>query len=381
MAKRSNGEGTVRKRADGSWEARLAYVDEATGKLRRKSFYGRSATAVRRRLEEARAHLEVDAPAIDIKISVEAWCRLWLETTVAASSRRATTKELYEHLTRVHIAPPPFGSMRLDRIRPSDIEALILRLRGKGLAESTVQRIFVMLRLALDGAVRDRMITANPARVVRQPSVQRTEARHLSPAEVVSLLNHAAGTRYTVILRLIAVTGLRKGEAQALKWDAVDLDTGRLVVRGTLARVQGSLTVTPPKTALSRRVLPLAPAEIAMLREHRAAQDVERAIAGPEWVESGFVFTTETGRPLDPRNVLHAITRAADKAGLAGVNVHTLRHSAATAWLEAGVNIKAVSTLLGHADIRMTADVYSHVSDAVARGAMETLSGILQGDP
>ncbi len=191
-------------------------------------------------------------------------------------------------------------------------------------------------------------------------------------------MNHAAGTRYSAILRLIATTGLRKGEALALTWDSVDLDTGRLVVRGTLARVQGNLTVTPPKTAMSRRMLPLAPAEIAMLRDHRAAQDAERVTAGPEWVETGFVFTTETGRPFDPRNVLHAITKAAGKAGLAGVNVHTLRHSAATAWLEAGVNIKAVSTLLGHADIRMTADVYGHVSDAVARGAMETLSGILR---
>ena len=90
------------------------------------------------------------------------------------------------------------------------------------------------------------------------------------------------------------------------------------------------------------------------------------------------MFTTETGRPMDPRNVLRAMTRAADRAGLVGVNVHTLRHSAATAWLEAGVNIKAVSTLLGHADIRMTADVYGHMSDAVARGAMETLSGVLK---
>jgi integrase len=136
--------------------------------------------------------------------------------------------------------------------------------------------------------------------------------------------------------------------------------------------------VTPPKTALSRRTLPLARAEVALLTELRATQLAERELAGPEWSDEDFVFTTETGRPMDPRNVLRALTTAASKAGLSGVNVHTLRHSAATAWIEAGVNIKAVSTLLGHADIRITADVYGHVSDAVARAAMETLSGILR---
>ena len=109
-----------------------------------------------------------------------------------------------------------------------------------------------------------------------------------------------------------------------------------------------------------------------------ATQAAEREHGGPEWSDENFVFTTETGRPMDPRNVLRALTSAASKAGLTGVNVHTLRHSAATAWIEAGVNIKAVSTLLGHADIRITADVYGHVSDAVARAAMETRSDILR---
>lgn len=138
------------------------------------------------------------------------------------------------------------------------------------------------------------------------------------------------------------------------------------------------MVITAPKTAQSRRVLPLAPSEVELLRQHRVAQAGERARAGSLWQEGGFVFTTETGQPVDARNALRALTTAAKKAGLAGVNVHTLRHSAATAWLEAGVNIKAVSSLLGHSDIRITDDVYGHVSDAVARAAMVTLSDVLK---
>ncbi|WP_448060653.1 tyrosine-type recombinase/integrase [Cellulomonas hominis] len=378
MAKRSNGEGSVRKRSNGSWEARLVYVDEASGALRRQSFYGRTGADARKQMQAARARLATGSPVVDATITVASWSRQWLETTVAASSRRGTTKDLYERLARVHIEPPPFGQLQLDRVRPTDVEALILRLRAEGLAAATVQRIFVVLRLSLDGAVRDGMIARNPASAVKAPSIERTEAVHLEPGDVVTLLDHAAGTRYSALFRLIATTGLRKGEALALTWDSLDLEGGALHVRGTLARTGNGLFVAPPKTALSRRTLPLARAEVELLTVHRAAQLAERELAGPAWSDEGFVFTTETGHPMDPRNVLRALTTAASKAGLTGVNVHTLRHSAATAWIEAGVNIKAVSTLLGHADIRITADVYGHVSDAVARAAMETLSDILR---
>lgn len=381
MAKRSNGEGSVRKRPNGTWEARFHYEDPSTGEIRRRSFYGRTAAEARQQMRDAGERLAAGAPVTDSSMTVQEWCRRWLDTTVAASSRRATTKALYEGLSRAHLESPPFGNLTLDRVRPSDIEALILRLRARGLAQSTVQRIFIVIRLALAGAVRDGLIARNPAELVRQPRIERTEARHLSVADVAALLSCATGTRYYPLLRLIATTGVRKGEALALTWDAVDLDRAELAVRGTLTRVDGQLVVTPPKTAQSRRVLPLAPAEVAMLAAQRRDQAEERSRAGKDWNEAGFVFTTETGQPMDPRNVLRAMTTAATKAGLDHVNVHTLRHSAATAWLEAGVNVKAVSTLLGHADIRITADVYGHVSDSVSRAAMTVLSDSLREPP
>ncbi len=151
-------------------------------------------------------------------------------------------------------------------------------------------------------------------------------------------------------------------------------------MRATLTRIEGQLVVSAPKTAQSRRVLPLAPAEVAMLAAHRDHQEAELSRVG-EWQQDGFVFTTESGEPMDPRNVLRSMTTTAANAGLSNVNVHTLRHSAATAWLEAGVNVKAVSALLGHADIRITADVDGHVSEAVSRSAMVALSDRLRDPP
>src|SRR5277367_2113529 len=111
-----------------------------------------------------------------------------------------------------------------------------------------------------------------------------------------------------------------------------------------------------------------------MLREYRLRQKQERLRAGNQWRESGLVFTTEFGTPVDPRNLLRVIEAAATTAGVEGVVVHTLRHSAAAAWLEGGVHIKAVADLLGHSSIAITGDIYGHAEDFTARAAVDGLS-------
>jgi integrase len=179
------------------------------------------------------------------------------------------------------------------------------------------------------------------------------------------------------VLVLIAATGLRRGEALALHWSDVDLHAGMLVVRGTLGRVDGTLVITAPKTDRSRRNVPIAPPLVAMLRAHRATQEAERLAAANQWQDHGLVFASEFGTPVDPRNTLRTIQIAAHKAGMSDIGVHTLRHSAAVAWLESGVHIKAVADLLGHSSIAITGDIYGHTSDGTARAAVEGLTGQL----
>jgi integrase len=142
----------------------------------------------------------------------------------------------------------------------------------------------------------------------------------------------------------------------ALRWDRVDLTIGALKVAATLGRIGDELVITEPKSPRSRRTVPLSPAVVSLLKAQRAAQAAERLHAGNQWTDSGLVFTTEFGGPVDPRNVLRTIEIAADKAGVEHVGVHTLRHSAAVAWLEAGVHIKAVADLLGHSSISITGE-------------------------
>lgn len=162
-----------------------------------------------------------------------------------------------------------------------------------------------------------------------------------------------------------------------MRWDRVDLDAGALKVAATLGRIGDRLVITAPKTDRARRTVPLSPAIVAVLRKHKANQAAEKLRAGNQWRDSGLVITTEFGGPVDPRSFLRVIEVAAKAAGVEGVGVHTLRHSAAVAWLESGVHIKAVADLLGHSSIAITGDVYGHTSDDTARAAVEGLSGAL----
>lgn len=284
---------------------------------------------------------------------------------------------MYGTLCRRHLEGAPFGVIRLDRLRPSDIEALILALRGRGLSPSSVRQIYTVARAGLDAAVRDGLLGRNPVALVKRPGVQRGEARHPSGAEVAAVLRAAAGSRYYLALVIVAGTGLRKGELLALRWSDVDLDAGTLTVRGTLARINGQLKISEPKTARSRRTVPVAPAVVTMLKTHRKTQLAERLRAGNQWTDTGLVICTEFGTPVDPRSFLRVIETAAKAAGVGGVGIHTLRHTAATRWLESGVHVKQVADLLGHSSIAVTADVYGHGSDDGARRAVESLIGTL----
>jgi integrase len=337
--------------------------------------YARTRREVLTKLRAASERADAGAPVRDAKATVAMWVAQWRCSTLEASARKDSTKSLYRSVCMKHIEPEPFGATRLDPLRATEIETFIVSLRrDRKLAESTVRTIYTVLRGALDGAVRDGLIARNPAAVVKRPGLSRTEARCLNPAEVSLLLNELKASRFYPAIAVIASSGLRKVEALALTWDDVDLDAGTLRVRATLGRFDRSIVISSPKSAKSRRVIRLSPRVVTLLRAHRKNQNAERIRAANVWHESGFVFTTETGQPIDPRNLLRVLQNAAARLGLSDVSVHTLRHSAATALLEAGIGIKTVSDQLGHASVAITGDIYQHVSDHAAQAAADALA-------
>ena len=374
--RRGNHEGTrPRQRPDGRWQIDVRYVRD--GASRRASVYGKTQAEVRRKAKELRSRLDVGKPARDAKVTLGEFATEWAATTLAASDRKPATKELYARIVRTQIAGSTLGSTPLDKLRPRHIEGWVAGLRSNGLAASTVRTTYTILRAILDTAVRDGAVAENAAHAIRRPKVTAVEAAFLEPAEVHRLLAAASGGRYAALFGLLVNTGLRRGEALALRWSDVDFDASLIRVRGTLGRVNGVLEVTDTKTAKSRRAVPANDAVLTLLRGVKAAQNAERLQAGSQWHQTGYVFTTEFGEPCDPRNALRALKVAADRAGLPSVGLHTLRHSAASMMLSGGVPLKVVSDILGHASVAITGDIYGHVAPDVSREAVAKLSAAL----
>jgi integrase len=393
VSKNSNGEGSIYKRMkDGKlirYEGQISYIDR-DGNRKRHTVYGRTRKDVRDGLDKVRDRLDAGAPARDAATTVAAWLQHWRGTVLEAAAVKPSTRDLYARLSRVHLDPAPFGGIRLDRLKPSDIDLLMVTLRGKtkpgpdgtdvpALSDNTRRLIYVVLRHSIDAAVRDGLIARNPALAVARPRVERKEAKHLDAAQVQALLTAAKPSRHYPVLALIAATGMRKGEALALQWDRVNLDDGRVTIAATLSTVGGKPVLSEPKTARSRRTVPIPPAVVALLRRHKTKQTAERLRAGNQWADRNLVFPTELGGPTDPGNVLETVHAAAKRAGIDDVvGVHTLRHSAAVGWLESGTHVRAVADLLGHSSVATTADVYLHSSDAVTRAAVDNWGTALE---
>lgn len=388
---RSNGEGSLYQRHDhvscpevGPDDERPAHrcrgrwvgaVTLDSGK--RAVFYGATKADVKGAIKQAQARMDVGAPAKDAKTPLSVVVTGWIASTLEASDRKPSTKVTYATLLRSQVLTDDIASKPLADLKPSHVEQLAVRMRVKGCSPSTVRQTYTVLRSVLETAVRDELLATNPAARVKRPGVPRTEARYLTITEVAVLLEVAKDSRYAPLFRLLVSTGLRRGEALALRWQDVDLTNGLLRVRGTLSRVDGHLVIGEPKTERSRRDVPLSPTTVALLRSVKVSQAVERLKAASIWIETGHVFTTQIGTAVDPRNALRAISTAAKASGMHDVGLHTLRHSFATHMLEAGVPLHTVSELLGHSSVAVTGDVYGHVSTEGARSAIERLSAAM----
>ncbi|SES66959.1 tyrosine-type recombinase/integrase [Geodermatophilus poikilotrophus] len=376
MARRANGEGSIFKRKDGTWSAELSYRDNH-GTLKRRTVYGKTQAEVRAKFRDARERIESGAPIKDASMTVAAWLEDWITKSLAASDRKQATKDLYATLARTHLVPT-IGTIALGRLRPSDVEALVVTKRGAGLSGSTIRTIYTVLRSALEIAARDGLLRSNPAAAVKRPSVERKDAPHLTAEQAQALLEAIRGDRLETLFRLMLATGLRRGEALALHWSDIHLDAGLLRVRWTLSRTSQGLRLDEPKTDKSRRTVPLPRSAIETLRAHRTRQLEEQRMTAGAWQEHGLVFTTEIGTPLEPRNVLRRFEVLAERAGLRGVTLHTLRHSAASFLLAAGTHTKVVQEHLGHSSYAITADIYSHVGPAQQREAADRLDQALR---
>ena len=229
----------------------------------------------------------------------------------------------------------------------------------------------------LKQAAADGLIPRNPAAPVKPPQPRREEIRSLNREQVRDLFEAASGDRLEALYIVAVTAGLRRGELQGLKWEHVDLESGTLQVRRTLSEPKGGHIFEAPKSGKGRSIR-LTRRATAALRSHRKRQLEERMKLAGLWTDHGLVFTSGVGTPLLGGNLNRSFKVTLRRAGLPEIRFHDLRHTCATLLLKQGVNPKFVQELLGHADITLTLNVYSHVlpdmGDAAA-GAMDDALG------
>jgi integrase len=376
--RRGPGEGLIRRRPDGRWEARLD-LGWQNGKRKRKSFYGATRAEVRDKLTKAMRDLQQGLPLPGERLTVAAFLTRWLEDVVRHSVS-PSTHEGYSRLVRLHVNPR-LGKVLLARLTAAQVTQLYSALLDRGLAPRYVRLLHAVLRRALKQAVRWNLLPRNPLESVDPPRSRTREFRVLSAEEAARFLEAAKEDRLFALYVLALTTGMRLGELLALRWSDVSLETGEVRVTRKVSRIKGKgLTFSEPKTAKSRRSIVLAPMAVEALRQHRTAQLQERLAAGPAWEEQDLVFPNLVGRPYERQNVSQrGFKRLLQKAGLPSIRFHDLRHSAATLLLAHGIHPKVVQEMLGHSSIALTMDTYSHVMPTLQREAAETVEKALLG--
>lgn len=295
----------------------------------------------------------------------------WLES--ASPSLRPNTVADYAGYIRRHIAPE-LGDIKIAELRPDQVQKLYNEKAREGYSQTTIRMIHAVLHRALNQAVRWGIIMRNPASVVNKPKPRRKEMKIWNETEVVSFLSLFTGTRFDALFYLAVTTGMRKGELLGLKWNDLDWGNQELNIQRQLVRVTGKGRVfQEPKTAAGRRVVVLGNGAIERLRKHQAIQDDLRQFAGIRWKDHGVIFTTTIGTPENPDNVYHRFKGAIKKAGLPEIRFHDLRHTAATLMLKQGIHPKVVQERLGHSDISLTLNTYSHVTPAMQQDAADKM--------
>jgi integrase len=359
MARRNNGEGTIRyDRERKRWEARIT-VDIVDGEAVRKKITAKSKDELLTRLEDARQAVGAGLPAPDRRETVARFLEGWLEH-LEHTKRSPATVQNYKDMTAYYIAPK-IGRVKLTDLAPRHVEKMQRDIVKDGKSGRTARLARSVLRAALRKAERDGLVARNVAALAEPVEAEHREKQSMTVAQVKKLIAVAEGTRDEAPMVLLLTLGLRRGELLGLRWSDIDLKAGTARISRSLKRTDEGLEASDTKTTRSRRTLQLAPIALTALKAHRKRQAEDRLRADEHWIGDDWLFTNAWGGPIDPDNFRHRFVALCDEAGIGHWSPHAARHTAGSLMFEHGADLKVVSEALGHSSIRVTADVYAHL--------------------
>ena len=370
MAKRrKRGDGSIHLRKDGRWEGRYVVGRNEKGLPITKNVLAKTQAECAKKLAQLREQLEAPAPE-QPKASVRLgdWLSHWYQD-YKKPNLRPNTQMSYERRIYQHIIPA-LGEIPLDKLTTGDIQQFytqakqggrLLRteLYGEGLSDQTIRGIHTTLHGALKQAVEEHLIARNPADGCKLPSAKGREMQVLTPEEIQRLLIQAREDGCYELLLLELSTGLRRGEICALQWDDLNFNTGALRVERQVHRVRGELVVSQPKTKASNRSVVLAAPVLGVLEAYQKT-------CTSRWM---FPSPVKEDSPMDPAAVRKRLSTVLERADCKHIRFHDLRHTFATASLEHGMDVKTLSTIIGHVSSTTTLNIYAHVTDEMQRTA------------
>lgn len=354
-------ERTIKGKKYTYFEARYTEgFDPGTGKQIQRSITGKTQKEVAQKLKAVTTALDEGTYKAPCKMTVGEWLDIW--TSDYLNNLKPLTEKTYCEQVRKHIKPA-LGAAKLEQLDVHSIQKFINSLLESGLSPKSIKNIHGVLHSALQQAIDNGYIRANPADYCKLPKIKKPDIRPLEPVEIATLLREAEKDAYNNLFVVAMFTGMRQGELLGLSWDCVDFNTGIITVKQQLQCKDGKYFLELPKNGKARTILP-APLVLEALHKEYLKQLHEKEHAGSIWNNQfNLVFTDSGGKNLVRRTVVKHFKAVIKRAGIADdTRFHDLRHSFAVTSLEAGDDIKTVQANLGHATAQFTLDVYGHVT-------------------
>lgn len=376
--RRGNGEGTIAKRSDGRY-APAIHVTRPDGTRGRKWIYGRTRTEVANKLATLAQRVAAGAVMPTRSPTLSDYLNYWM-TEVVEPKLRPTSVSKYRTAVELYLRPG-LGQQRIDKLTVATVQRFLNGRRATGDSVQKLRMIREVLSSALGRAVREELVVRNVAQLTTLPSEQRPRRQAWTAAQARTFLAAARKDPLYPAFLLGVVYGLRRGEIAALRWTDIDFTQNRVTVDATLVRVGGQLVRGPTKTAAGERQLPLVPLARNALTAQRARHLDQRVAAGDDWHDTGHVFTTRTGRPVEPRNISRSFDRLVGSCDLPRIVFHDLRRTAATLLKDLGVPARDAQMILGHSHINVTLGIYSEVFDSSLDTALMRMNNTLGPQP
>lgn len=399
MGKRSNGDGTIRKRTvtrNGKqytfWEGTITTgTDPGSGKPIRRTFTGGKQAIVAEKMRAAGAEVDSGEYLAPSKLTVKEWFEIWLTEYQAAV--KPLTVQQYRSMSETHIFPA-LGAVKLQKLTAPQLQKFFNQLAvdgktvkhknqetgeiehikcGEPLSAKSIRNIYDIISKALNTAVRQGMLRENVLPRVTIPKVIKEEVKPLTEEQQKAFLTAIQGHRFSTLYTVYLFTGLRESEALGLTWDCIDFKKGTLKVYRQLQRTPGAWSewrFVPLKNSKTR-LIQLSPYIVDLLKKQKTKQIKDKLAAGESWQgfqtlpeqETSLVFTDAAGRALNAATVYENFKKIAQQIGAENARLHDLRHTFAVISLQNGDSPKVVQETLGHATASFTLDVYGHVSE------------------